>query len=190
MKKYIKTILVGVTAMLSVCGCTAIKGWLNSADFTTVVSVVSPALKSATTAVVYAVCKKNPDLNKIFIASGNGLKIAINNSDYSTVQIKEYIKQALGENAELWYPLISPSMDAVLSWYSAIYDKYFDIGDSTCLQGFNTLLTSIADGVVGGASVDAKSTLAKSTYVLAKSQEVTEVNNLRVKCAQFGIVIE
>ena len=84
MKKYISTITAGMLALLTVTGCTSIIDWFNSADFTTVVRVISPTLKNASSTLVYAVCKKNPDLNKIFIASGNGLKIAINNSDYST----------------------------------------------------------------------------------------------------------
>lgn len=190
MKKILTQISLGIIAISTLCGCSAIKEWFNSTNFTTVVSVVSPALKTASSAVVYAVCKKNTDLNPIFIAAANGIKIAINNSDYSTDQIKSYIKQALGNDSETWYPIVETSMDTVLSWYNAIYTKYFDIKDSTCIQGFSTLLTSFMDGVIAGASTTTSSSMVCSTYIQAKSQEVNALDNLKEVCEQFDITID
>lgn len=187
MKKII-TLITCVITTAFVCGCSQMKEWFNSPSFETVVAVVSPALKTASTTTVFAVTKKNPDLKNIFVAAGNGIKIAINNSDYSTEQIESYIKQGLGKDCDTWYPLIKSSMDTLLSWYSAIYDKYFNIKDETCIQGFNTLLLSIADGVIDGANMN--TTVASTSYVVAKSREVVAVDNLRLKCAEFGIDIK
>ena len=47
-------------------------------------------------------CKEIPNLKNIFIAAGNGIKIAINSSDYSTEQIENYIKQGLGKDVNTW----------------------------------------------------------------------------------------
>ncbi len=188
MKKIITNIIIAITAITMV-GCSQMKEWFNSPSFETVVAVISPALKTAATTTVYAVTKKNPDLKNIFIAAGNGIKIAINSSDYSTEQIENYIKQGLGKDVNTWYPLIKTSMDTILSWYNAIYEKYFDIKDEKCIQGFNTLLASLADGVINGASMNTQ-IVAESTYVMAKSKEVIAVEELRVKCAEFGIEIE
>ena len=193
MKKYLISILIGVMALFSVCGCSQIKEWFSSSNFTTVASVISPSLQSAAKWTVYAVCKKNTDLNEIFKAAGNGLLIAVNSSDYSTEEIEIYIKQGLGKESETWWPLIETSMKTILSWYDAIYTKYFNIEDNNCLLGFNTILTAMANGIVEGASIgdspDAAG-LAKSSYVNIKSQEVKAVNDFKAKCDQFGIEIK
>ena len=189
MKKYISKTIMILTAAIALCGCTQIKGWFNSADFTTVVSVISPSLQSAAKWTVYAVCKKNTDLNPIFKAAGNGILIAVNSSDYSTEEIEAYIKKGLGNEVDTWYPLIETSMNTVLSWYDAIYTKYFNIEDNTCLSGFNTILTAMANGVIEGASIS-DTTATAATFVSVKSQEIKAVDVLRKDCAQFGIVIE
>ena len=189
MKKIITSIMV-LCITLVMMGCAQMKEWFNSPSFETMVAVVSPALKTAATTTVFAVTKKNPDLKNIFIAAGNGIKIAINSSDYSTEQIENYIKQGLGKEVDTWYPLVKSSMDTILAWYGAIYDKYFDIKDEKCIQGFNTLLCSIADGVINGANMDLPTVAGSTTYVVAKSREVVAVDNLRAKCAEFGIKIK
>lgn len=192
--KHIKTsILIAIASIATLCGCTQIKGWFNSADFTTVASVIAPSLETAAQYTVNAVCKKNPDLTNIFKVSGNGILISVNASDYSTEEIEKYIKQGLGDNVNTWWPLIETSMQTMLSWYDAIYTKFFDIEDNTCLQGFNLILTGLANGVIKGAEMStaaSASKVASEAYVQVKAKEIAAVNELRETCSQFGICIE
>ena len=51
-------------------------------------------------------------------------------------------------------------------------------------------MCSIADGVINGANMDLPTVAGSTTYVVAKSREVVAVDNLRVKCAEFGIKIK
>lgn len=195
MKKIITLITLALISIMSLTGCESIKNWWNNLDFGVVANTIAPTIRSSAKYTVYAVCKKNSDLNPIFIASANGILIAVNSSSYSTDQIKDYIKQALGDKAEIWYPLISTEMDTILSWYSAIYNKYFDKADNDKLRGFNTILAAMANGVIEGANMNAITTLAK-VNVKTESNETVEIQRaeaiaeMKASCAQFGIEIK
>lgn len=193
MKKII-TIFAMSAALLSLTivntGCEAIKGWFHSDNFTTVAGVIAPSIKTASQFTVNAVCKKNPDLTNIFIASANGIKIATNAGTYSTEEIEAYIKSAMGKEADTWYPLVKSSMDVMLSWYDAIYKKYFNKEDDKCLQGFNDILNSLADGVILGANMSKGTVTGLAGAIADKNYEAVAVADLKAKCARYGIEIK
>lgn len=155
MKKIISYSIISVSALLF-SGCAAISTWWNGLSLTDVAKTLSPTLSAAAKYSIYAVCDKNPDLKPIFIASANGVKLALAAEAYDVSQIKAYILLGLGEENEKWAGVVYSALDTILAQYEIIYNKYINekIEDNDKLNGFKILLTSIMDGIINGASME------------------------------------
>ena len=145
-----------IIAITCLTGCESIKTWWNDLSLTDVANTISPTIQTAAKYTVYAVCDKNPDLKPIFIASANGVKMAIAANAYDTEQIKKYIAEALGAENAKWAPVVYTSMDTILVQYAIIYNKYInkEIEASDKANGFKIMLTAAMTGVIEGANMD------------------------------------
>lgn len=164
-RKFLNTIVVSFLIFLT--GCNAIKTWWNDLNFTDIANTLSPTIQAASKYGVFAICDNNPDLRPIFIAAGNGVKIAMDAEAFSTEQIKDYIKQALGTENEKWAPVVFSAMDTVLAQYDIIYKKYINasIENNDKLNGFKTILLAMSCGVIEGASMKDLTSIANKTKV-------------------------
>lgn len=178
-RKFLNTIIVASLVFLT--GCNAIKTWWNDLNFTDIANTLSPTIQAASKYGVFAICDNNPDLRPIFIAAGNGVKIAMDAEAFSTEQIKDYIKQALGPENEKWAPVVFSAMDTVLVQYDIIYKKYINasIESNDKLNGFKTILLSMSCGVIEGASM--KDLTASANKI--KSQQFSDAKRLEANKA-------
>lgn len=192
MKKIVNIIIVSLSSLFLLTGCEAVSNWWNNLDFSTVATNVSPALQSVAKYTTYAVCKKNTDLNPIFNAAANGVLIAVNAGSYDTESIKKYISDALGEKNKEWNTVVFGAMDSILSYYSAIYNKFWPKDETNPatdkIEGFKILLTSVATGIVDGT----KLTSLASTPSLSKAKDdkVEAEKYMIEKLKEYDIVVK
>lgn len=181
MKKILSYIITSIVAVCLV-GCAAFNSWFSSVDWNTVNTITIPVVQSTAKTTVYLVCEKNKDLKPIFVAAGNGILLAIANNQFDATQIQTYIKQALGNDADKYYPIINASMQTLIDGYTTFYKLNWKSTDDesekvTVEAVFSKYLSALATGVIEGAQLTADQFKA-----VAAKQQMTfaEVNKLHV----------
>lgn len=159
MKKILSYAIASIASVMLI-GCAACKDWFNSVDWNNVNNVVIPVVQVTAQNTSFLVCDKNPDLRPIFITAGNGILLAVADEQFDAEQIKLYIKQALGNDADKYYPIISMNLDMIFTGYITFYKTNWKIDDSTSesdkatIQAvFSKYLSAVATGLINGAKM-------------------------------------
>lgn len=165
MKKIFNYVSIMFIAVIT-AGCAACSDWFSKVDWKTVNTITIPIVQTTAQNTVFLVCDKNPDLKPIFTAAGNGILIAVANNQYDTTQIKSYIKQALGDDADKYYNIVISGLDTLIAGYTTFYNLNWKKTDSDTDNAnieavFSKYLSAIAIGVIDGAKMN-KATLAQS----------------------------
>ena len=184
MKKILTYIMVAITS-LTLVGCATFNKWFSSVDWEKVNTVVVPVVQQTAKTTVYLVCEKNPDLKPIFVAAGNGLLLAVANSSFDPTQIKEYIKQGLGNDADKYYAIVIAGMDTLIAGYTTFYNTNWktteDVIEQASIEAvFSKYISAVATGVIDGAKLSAEQYKALVEKTVKANYTFGNVNNIKV----------
>ena len=185
MKRLITYIIVTITS-IALVGCASFNKWFSSVDWEKVNTVVLPVVQQTAKTTVYLVCEKNPDLKPIFVASGNGLLLAVANSAFDPTQIKDYIKQGLGDDADRYYSIVIAGLDTLIAGYTTFYNTNWKSTDDVTEQAnieavFSKYISAVATGVIDGAKLSAEQYRAIVEQTTVKSKNTfSSVNIMKV----------
>ena len=180
----ILTYITAAIASLLLVGCTTFNKWFSNVDWEKVNTVVLPVVEQTAKTTVYLVCEKNPDLKPIFVAAGNGLLLAVANEAFDPTQIKDYIKQGLGDEADKYYAVVIAGMDALINGYTTFYNINWkssgDVTEQANIEAvFSKYIATIATGVIDGAKLSTEQ--YNEIVSIAKSKiNFKDVNKIKV----------
>lgn len=162
MKKVI-TYITSIIAGMLVVGCAACREWASNIDWNSVNTIVIPVVQTTAQNAVYLACDKNPDLKPIFNTVGNSILLAIADSKFDATQIKAYIKESLGKDAEKYYPIVASNLDMIFTGYMTFYNTNWNIkdtdtaGDKASTEAvFSKYLSAVATGIMNGTKMTAE----------------------------------
>lgn len=162
MRKVITYITVAIAGML-VIGCAACREWASNIDWNSVNTIVIPVVQTTAQNAVYLACDKNPDLKPIFNTVSNSILLAIADSKFDATQIKAYIKESLGKDAEKYYPIVASNLDMIFTGYMTFYNTNWNIKDTDTVSDkasteavFSKYLSAVATGIINGTKMTAE----------------------------------
>ena len=156
MKKVI-TYITAIIAGVLVVGCAACREWASNIDWNGINTIVIPVVQTTAQNAVYLACEKNPDLKPIFNTVGNSILLAIADSKFDATQIKSYIKESLGKDAEKYYPIVASNLDMIFyntNWNIKDTDTAGDKASTEAV--FSKYLSAVATGIMNGTKMTAE----------------------------------
>lgn len=179
MKKVITYITTIIAGML-VIGCTACRDWVSNIDWNSVNTIVIPVVQTTAQNAVYLACDKNPDLKPIFNTVSNSILLAIADSKFDATQIKAYIKESLGKDAEKYYPIVASNLDMIFTGYMTFYNTNWNIkdtdtaGDKASTEAvFSKYLSAVATGIMNGTKMTVETAKLASANTIKFSDVCT-----------------
>lgn len=162
MKKVITYIATAIAGVL-VIGCAACREWASNIDWKSINTIVIPVVQTTAQNAVYLACDKNPDLKPVFNTVSNGILLAIADSEFDATQIKAYIKESLGKDAEKYYPIVASNLDMIFTGYMAFYNTNWNVKETDTANDkasteavFSKYLSAVATGIINGTKMTAE----------------------------------